>query len=77
MTNYNDVESNRGPKCPYCGNVHSDLGDYRNVVSYWGTDGTLFEFDCSECGLVFKVNEVVHRYWESTPIMQPKALGNK
>ena len=73
MTEANDVTSCDGPKCPYCGAVHSDAEDWIDVVSFWGSESGPVEFVCQSCDLVFQVSEVVMRHWDSTPIVQPQA----
>ena len=54
-----------GPQCPYCDYVHENAEDWNDVVTYWGEQTTAFV--CGKCEREFIVNEVVCRYWESTP----------
>ena len=62
-----------GPKCPYCGHVHSECEDWQGVVSFWGTEDKPKEYECGNCDLTFQVNEIVQRTWESLPQVQPAA----
>ncbi len=59
-----------GPECPYCRFVHSDTEDWQDIVFIWGTESGPVDYECSRCGLVFKLHESVSRTWESRPIVQ-------
>ncbi len=73
-----EVSSDMGPKCPYCGHEHSEAEDWRHVISIWGREWGVkvegpVDYKCSACGLVFPVRESVSRTWESRPIVQEAA----
>jgi len=72
----NDCCSSDGPKCPYCGNVHSECEDLQNVCTYWGSEDGPVEYWCSSCELSFDVKEIVSRSWESEPKIQKSALSD-
>ena len=52
-----EVESDDGPKCPYCGYVDDDHTDWHDVVTYWG-DQTV-SYSCSNCDKDYNVQENV------------------
>lgn len=69
-----EVTSSDGPKCPYCGHVHRDAEEWRDVVSYWGNEKGPVLFYCNACDMEFEVNELVVRTWTSMPTVQSAAL---
>lgn len=65
MAQQDDIESQDGPKCPHCGNIHTDPEYYQDIVTYWG-EAEEVETECDSCERTFFVKEQVTRVWEST-----------
>lgn len=65
MDDDQEVVSDEGIPCPYCGNVHSDMEDYAEHVSFWGSDGGRKQYECLFCDKIFEVKEQVSRVWVS------------
>ncbi len=66
------LDSTFGPKCPYCGNEHTEAESWEDVVTLWGSESGQVKFECEDCCLTFEVNEIVTRMWESIPMIQDK-----